>query len=56
MKRKLTLILFALALLLTVSVAPVYAGDEDGSDCIYGVGDSACSSGGDTDGGQIWSG
>ena len=29
MKRKLTILIFAIALLLAVSAAPVYAGDED---------------------------
>jgi hypothetical protein len=42
MKRKITMILFAIALLLAVSAAPVYAGDKDGADCIYGIGDLAC--------------
>ena len=56
MKRKLTLLVFSIAMMIAISVAPVYAGDDDGSDCIYAVGDRACSSGGDTDGGQVWSG
>ena len=47
MKRKLTMILFAVALLLAVSAAPVYAGDEDDDP------PPPCS---ECDGRQVWSG
>lgn len=47
MKRKITLLFFALAMLLAVSAAPVYAGDEGENE------PPPCST---CDGGQVWSG
>ena len=48
MKRKLTIIFFAIAMLLAVSATPVFAGDDDkdGSN-------PPCEQ---CDGGQVWSG
>ena len=47
MQRKLTLLIFAIALLLAVSAAPVYAGDEDSNPPL------PCEQ---CDSGYIWSG
>jgi len=49
MKRKLTILFFAIALLLAVSAAPVYAGDNDEG----GSNPPPCEQ---CDGGQVWSG
>jgi hypothetical protein len=48
MKRKLTILFFAMALLFAVSAAPVYAGDNDKGDT-----NPPCTQ---CDGGQVWSG
>jgi len=48
MKRKLTIIFFAMTLLFAVSAAPVFAGDDDKDG-----GNPPCE---ECDGGQVWSG